>query len=420
MIKVEKDISFFEQNRIELLKAVGEDTVLVFYAGGQDKISADNEYIFLPDRNFYYLTGVEDHDTAVIMSLKDGEPEVRLYVPEKDSLKERWHGKRKTHEEYSKISGISEEFILDYEKFDEDVFKVISDRTKLIGYDSSSVKSCVRDFVELALKTRTSEELTDVKDILTKMRMVKKPFEIEAIKVAAKLTEDAIEDLKSFIKPGMTELELHTKLDYEMARRGCRIPAFNTIVAVGENVFYLHHSDPDETVVKEGDHIQIDVGGRCLGYCADISRVLFIGKSDDEVLEERKAKLHELIRKLRKEAFSFIKPGVTFAELNTHVKGYCLKWLQNEGLIQLSSSGEGNDDNIVADYYWHNTSHHMGLDVHDISVREEPFKEGNCLAVEPGVYIKEWGIGFRIEDDVLVTKDGCELLSSGKDDMEVL
>ena len=86
----------------------------------------------------------------------------------------------------------------------------------------------------------------------------------------------------------------------------------------------------------------------------------------------------------------------------------------------MKSDGEENDANIVSEYYWHNTSHHMGLDVHDISVREEPLREGNCLAVEPGVYIREWGIGFRIEDDVLVTSDGCELLSSGNDEPEVL
>ena len=198
------------------------------------------------------------------------------------------------------------------------------------------------------------------------------------------------------------------------------IPAFGTIVAVAENSFYLHHDVPDMSEVKAGDIVQIDLGARVDGYCADISRALFIGTSEDEVKEAHKQSLHALIRKLRKEAFSFIKPGITLKELNVHMRGFVLTWLQNEGLIQMKSMEDGNDDNIVSDYYWHNTSHHMGLDVHDTSFRDEPLKAGNCLAVEPGVYIKEWGIGFRIEDDVLVTESGCELLSSGDDDMEVL
>ena len=412
--------SFFENNRKEFMKAIGDDIAVVLYAGRPDRMSADNDYRFLPDRNFYYLTGVEDHDTALIMCSKEGRIELRLYVPEKDSLKERWHGKRKTHEEYSEISGIGLDDIRDLEQLEEDVFKVIQDKSVLIGYDGSSVKQVSKEFVAEALKNRTSEELTDVQKTLTTMRMVKKDCEIEAIRKAAKLTEEAVDELKKIVKPGMSEHDMFMKLEYEMGRRGVMIPAFGTIVAVAENSFYLHHDVPDHSVVKAGDIVQLDLGGRVDGYCADISRALFIGTSDDEVKEAHKKSLHGLIRKLRKEAFGFIRPGVTLKELNVHMRGFVFTWLKNEGLIQMKSNEDANGDNIVSDYYWHNTSHHMGLDVHDTSFREEPLREGNCLAVEPGVYIKEWGIGFRIEDDVLVTANGCELLSSGNDDLEVL
>lgn len=411
---------FFENNRKELIEAVEDNIALVLYAGKPERMSSDNDYRFLPDRNYYYLTGVEDEDTAVIIVKKVGKAEVSLFVPEKDSMKERWHGKRKTHKEYAELSGIPEERIFDQEMLDDKVFEVIQDKNVLIGYDGSSIKAQSKDFVNLALKTRSSEELIDIQKIMMNMRTVKKPEEIEAIKKAAKITEEAVDELKKFIKVGMSELDIYTKLEYEMARRGVLVPAFGTIAAIGENVFYLHHGTPDDITVKKGDIVQIDLGGRVDGYCADISRALFVGVSDDEELERRKSSLHGLIVNLRREAFKFIKPGITIPQLNTHMKGITYKWLLNEGLIQMKSDGEENDDKIVSEYYWHNTSHHMGLDVHDISVREEPLKEGNCLAVEPGVYIKEWGIGFRIEDDVLVTSDGCELLSSGYDEPEVL
>ena len=124
-------------------------------------------------------------------------------------------------------------------------------------------------------------------------------------------------------------------------------------------------------------------------------------------------KLLELIQALRKSAFEYIAPGKTFAGLNSQMYDIAGKWLAGQGLISDNFTVEE-----VRQYYWHNTSHYLGLDVHDVGPRDREFEAGNCLAVEPGVYIPEWDIGFRIEDDLLVTEDGCLLLSSGKDSPE--
>ena len=411
---------FFIDNRNRYITEAEDNTASVFFAGTPERMSSDSEYRFLVDRDFYYLTGITDISCCLIIIKRDGQIKERLYVPEKDEIKERWHGKRKSFAEYAAITGIPESEIRDLETYEQAVFNIIRDGSLKICFDGNSVKAQNRDFTAEVLKERTASELTDVKDWFIKARMVKKPCEIEAIKKAAKITEDAIDDLKAFIKPGMTESDIYARLEYELTRRGSFVQAFETIVAVGENAFYLHHSDPDMSVLEEGMTIQLDLGARVDGYCADISRVLFAGPSEDVLTEERKLSLLELIRNLRKEAFAFIKPGITFKDLNEKMRAICAQWLINEGLIQMSCDGEGFDDKIVSNYYWHNTSHHLGLDVHDVSIKDEPFTEGNCLAVEPGVYIREWGIGFRIEDDVLVTGDGCELLSSGRDDPEVL
>lgn len=414
------DKSFFENNRTRYLKEAEDNTASVFFAGEPDLMCSDTAYRFLSDRNFYYLTGIEDHSCCLILIKRGDTVKERLYVPEKSELKERWTGKRKSPEEFEQISGIPVDRVRDLETLEQAIFDILKDKELKICYDSSSVKKNARNFYSDATKDKTSDEMIDVKNIFTRMRMVKSSEEIESIREAAKITEDAIEELKSFIRPGMTEQTIYTKLEYELMRRGSMVQAFETIVAVGENAFYLHHSDPDDSVLENGMIIQLDLGARYSGYCADISRALFVGKTDDDEYEGRKLKLLELIRTLRKEAFAFIKPGETFKTLNEKMRRITFDWLVSEGLIQLSCEDAGFDDKIVSNYYWHNTSHHLGLDVHDVSFREEPFREGNCLAVEPGVYIKEWGIGFRIEDDVLVSSDGCELLSSGKDDLEVL
>ena len=147
------------------------------------------------------------------------------------------------------------------------------------------------------------------------------------------------------------------------------------------------------------------------GCCADISRVFFVGKPEGE--NDKRILLLGLIQELRKAAFGYIAPGKTFAGLNSQMYDITGKWLAGQGLIPDNFTNED-----VKCYYWHNTSHYLGMDVHDVGPRDKEFEAGNCLAVEPGVYIPEWDIGFRIEDDCLVTENGCQLLSSGCDSPE--
>ena len=138
--------------------------------------------------------------------------------------------------------------------------------------------------------------------------------------------------------------------------------------------------------------------------------MFFVGRPAGD---DKRVALHGIIRKLRQAAFDYIAPGKTFAGLNSQMYDICGRWLAAQGLIS--------DNFCVGDvqkYYWHNTSHYLGLDVHDTGPKDRAFTEGNCLAVEPGIYLPEWGIGIRIEDDVVVTSGGCELLSSGTDELE--
>ena len=397
---------FFKDNRDVFSDRLPEGTAVFIFAGVPRQMTQDSDYRFLPDRNFYYLTGIEVPACKLILIKKEGVSRLMLFVPPKDDFTERWHGKRKTPEEYSEISGIDVEDIFLESDFDDKKYEIFKGGYK-VAYDGTSVAEINKQFM------LTEEAVLDVGEILTRMRMVKKPCEIEAIRKAAKITEDALCDMKKLIAEGVSEYMLFTELEYQMAKRGTLIPAFETIVAIDENAFYLHHSDPDGEdgpLVHRGSQIQIDVGARVDGYCADISRAYLIGGSSGD--DDKRYKLYELIKSLRKEALAFIKPGVTFASLNEHIRAKAGEWLKANGLLE----GEVTDEDVKR-YYWHNTGHHLGLDVHDISLREVPFEAGNCLAIEPGVYIPEWGVGFRIEDDVLVTENGSEYISSGNDDL---
>ncbi len=403
---------FFRHNRMVFAEKLPDNTAAFLFSGEEKKMCADTEYRFLPDRNFFYLTGLEKPDFILLIIKKDGNVTERIYAPNHDSAKERWTGKRMDFSKIAEVSGLAEEAVRDRETFADEVFKLASDNTVRFGVDGNSIMEATREFADRSRKQ--GREPLDIAGFITEMRLVKSDCEIASIEEAARVTEEALSEMKKIIRPGVTEYELYAKLEYEMTRRSNMLFAFQTIVACGRNAFYLHHGDPekeDDGVAKEGSFIQVDVGARVNGYCADISRVYFVGRPESD--DDRRVKLLGLIRELRKTAFGYIAPGKTFGGLNSQMYDIAGKWLADQGLINDNFS----KDDVLA-YYWHNTSHFLGLDVHDVGSRDLVFAPGNCLAVEPGVYIPEWGVGFRIEDDVVLTTDGCRLLSSGADDLE--
>ena len=403
---------FFQNNRERFAAALPNRTAALLFSGESKKMSSDTDYRFFADRNFYYLTGLENPGYVLLIEKDDDNVRTTLYAPARDSMKERWHGKRMDFADIAAVSGVSVADICDLEKCEEKEFELIKNENVTIYLDNSSVME--KPFELKNQIEKNGRKVSDLSEITTQMRLVKQPCEYEAIRQAAKITEDAIDEMKTLIRPGVSEYELYTKLEYEMARRSTMNFAFETIVSCGRNAFYLHHSDPEKDgdgIAKEGSIIQIDCGARVDGYCADISRVFFVGGPQGE--DDKRMKLLELIQALRKRAFEYIAPGKTFAGLNSQMYDIAGKWLAGQGLISDNFTVEE-----VRQYYWHNTSHYLGLDVHDVGPRDMEFEAGNCLAVEPGVYIPEWDIGFRIEDDLLVTEDGCLLLSSGKDSPE--
>ena len=404
--------SVYRCNRERFAAALQDRTAALLFSGEEKHMSRDSDYRFFADRNFFYLTGLERPGFVLVIEKNGGIVSTHIYAPARDSMKERWHGKRMDHSEVAAAAGLSEEDVLDLEKYEEKEFELIKDTGIKIYLDCSSVMD--KPFALKKQIEKDGRKVCDLSEITTSMRLIKQPYEIDAIRNAARITEEAIEEMKKLIRPGISEYELYLKLEYEMAKRSSMSFAFETIVSCGNNAFYLHHSDPEKDgdgIAKEGSIIQIDCGARMDGYCADISRVFFVGAPGDE--DDKRMKLLGLIQDLRKAAFAYIAPGKSFAGLNSQMYDIAGKWLAGQGLISDNFTVEE-----VRRYYWHNTSHYLGLDVHDVGPRDREFETGNCLAVEPGVYIPEWNTGFRIEDDCLVTEDGCQLLSSGKDSPE--
>jgi Xaa-Pro aminopeptidase len=231
------------------------------------------------------------------------------------------------------------------------------------------------------------------------MRKIKAPGEIDAIRKAMQITDAGIRRLMRVAKPGVMEYELEAEFNSELAAHGQRRTAFPSIIAGGERIFYLHYTTP-MSVITDGELILSDVGAAYDEYCTDISRVF----PANGHFSERQAQIYQVAYAANRAIMEQVRPGIAFQTLNPICRKVSFDGLKALGLL--------NDFADIGKYVWHGAVHHVGLDTHDVGGYEQPITENMIFTVDAGIYVREWGIGLRIEDNVLVTADGCENLSA--------
>ena len=388
--------SFFIRNRQRLQDCLGDSYLALISSGRPPRRTADEDYLFFANRNFFYLCGIEQENAVILLFRHGSVSREILFLPAQDMLQERWTGRRLRRDQAASRSGLPE--VLYLEGF-EGVFTDLMAQLPLqfwLDFSAQDPQAAeIRTWIDSRHPGRAPSDLAG---IFTQLRMIKDPSEIECLKSAIALTGRGIEALLRQVAPGRMEYELWSHFQHALALEGCLSPAFPSIVAAGENSLCLHYMNP-HAEIKAGDLIQIDVGATVGGLCADISRVF----PADGRFSPRQLAVYQLVRSCQEEAFATIRPGITLKEINDRCRevariGLCeLKILQG--------------DDTVNNYFWHGVSHHLGLDVHDAADRDVLLKPGMVLTVEPGLYITDWQFGLRLEDDVLVTANGCTVLS---------
>ncbi len=395
--------SEYLKRRASLFTKIEEGTAVVLFAGKAPVASLDEAYPFLANRTFFYFCGIEQENSVLLLIKRGNAPEdweERLYIFPREPEKEKWTGRRLATEEAEEISGISDIRTLDL--LDKELDDLLGESFN-IAWDETDISPARAAFGKKVAESDRFDSVTDISGFVTMLRVVKSPAEVDAITKAIQVTEEALAVLEQSLYPGMRECEVFAIQEAEMIKRGSLFQSFSTITAGGKNTLCLHYPTPTERI-EDGDMIQIDTGARAGGYCSDISRAYAVnGKRN-----ERQQALFELICECKKTALATIKPGSTIAKVNEETKKTAAAGLRDLGLIPHS---EKNPLEAVKKYYWHNTLHHMGLDVHDVCDREMVFVPGMVFAVEPGIYIPEWGFGFRVEDDVLLSQEGARYLS---------
>ena len=397
------DKKFHVENRRRLSAQMTGNDAMLFFSGESVRKSADEDFPFFTNRNFLYLTGIKQEESALLIQKKDDLISERIFVAKPNIEREVWTGKRFTDAEVNALSGIEQ--VEDIDNLNSMLDALLASQpamTLWLCFDalaSERVFDIEREFAKRIQSRHPHIMIKNSYPLLASMRKIKAPEEIESIRKAMKITEAGIRRLMRVAKPGMMEYELEAEFNSELAVHGQRRTAFPSIIAGGERIFYLHYANP-MSMLTDGELILSDVGAAYDEYCTDVSRVF----PANGKFSERQAQIYQVAYAANRAIMAAIRPGVAFSTLNPICKQVSFEGLKSLGLL--------NDFAEIGKYVWHGAVHHVGLDTHDVGGYEQLISENMIFTVDAGIYVREWGIGLRIEDNILVTAEGCENLSA--------
>ena len=388
--------------RANLIKLLEDDSIAVVFAGEAPRKSADETFPLTPNRNFYYLTGIDEAKDILMLLKWHGQVFQFLFISRFDEVKAKWVGATYSKEEAQAFSGLTNILYLD--EF-EDHFATFSARIKKVYLDLErqgfkEAWTPAQCFAQAIKEKYPGLAVANCYDLLAQLRMVKSPAEIAEIRKAIAITKYGVETLMKHAKEsiGQKEYYLEGYFDCAIKQKGASDFAFETIAAGGKNACILHYR-ANNGPLNNGDLVLFDLGAEQEYYKSDITRTFPLNGK----FTPRQKQIYEIVLGGQQVILSNVKEGVTCQQLNQYLISYYVKELKKIGLIK--------KDEEVLKYYFHGCSHHIGLDTHDAQVLGMPLKEGCVISNEPGLYIAEEGIGIRIEDDVLVKKNGYEVLS---------
>lgn len=398
----------FEARRKKVFEQMKDNSVAILFSGVSKIASADEMLPFVANKNFFYLTNIKQEHSILMLIKSLGEKKTYLFVDPYSELKEKWTGKRLTVDKAMLLSDIKNVYTTD--TFETMLKLALANDNNQYGdidcvyLDLTSPEQKIEEgqyINDFSLKLKldySNKEIVDIYPIMRDLRMVKSSSEIEYIIKAIEKTNSGISVLVNQLNGGIMEHDLADL--FEMyGRSHDRAPlAFSTIIAGGKNATCLHYPTQDD-VIKQEDLVLFDLGYSYNGYSADISRTFPVSGQFSEL----QRKVYEAVLNCNKAVIGYAKPGLTIKDLQE----YATEFLKKE-CIRLRLMDPTDD---IRNYYYHNVSHHLGLDTHDISDRERPLVNGNVITVEPGLYFAKYGIGVRIEDDVLISMDGSIVLS---------
>lgn len=393
----------YSSRREKIYKTMRANCTIMLFSGKAPMRSEDEAYDFSVNRNFYYLTGLDAENMVLLISYVDGTYNETLFILPYDNKQAKWVGGRVLPEIAKATSEIVNVKYID--EIDESVASLLEktrkDNTFKMYFDMwhYNMEQELTPAIEYANKLKAKYPYLIIKDVfplLTGMRLLKDSYEVENIRKAISITNLGIQQMMKLSKPGINEMAMEGVFDFVLRQSVCKENAFSTIAASGKRATILHYSDNNQ-VMNDGELFLCDLGATSEHYCADISRTFPVnGKFTD-----RQREIYEIVLTAQKIVVDNARVGVKLKDLNKMVVDYYKAELPKHGLFK-----------DVSEYYYHSVSHHLGLDTHDVNGGlGDTLEAGNVITNEPGLYIEDEAIGIRIEDDLLITPTGVEVLS---------
>ena len=422
---VNGNAEIFRKRREHLLRAIGEGGVAILPSAPVSIRSNDVDYVYRQDSDFYYLTGFAEPESIAVFAPGHPDGEFVMFVLPRDKERETWTGRR------AGIEGAMIDYGADKAYTTEEFERVIPrylDKAERLHYPLGLNEKMNERTLRLlrhtqAMRPRTgagASAILDPREIIHEQRLRKEPHELELMRRAAAISNEAHRRAMRETRGGMMEWEVEAIVDFTFRKSGAAGPSYPSIIASGANAAVLHYISNDREIAG-GDLLLIDAGCEYQFYASDVTRTFPVGSKFTPLQKS----LYEIVLAAQMKAIEMIKPGIRFDDPHEAALRILVDGMREIGLLQ------GSAEEIISSasyrrYYMHRTSHWLGMDVHDVGIYRQGaesrvLEPGMVLTVEPGIYIapddelapeKFRGIGIRIEDDVLVTADGHEVITA--------
>jgi Xaa-Pro aminopeptidase len=419
------DAAAFANRRERFMAAIGPDATAVFHSPPESLRNGDVVYPFRQSSDLYYLTGFAEPETTLILRPGSDGPRVIMFVRPRDPERETWDGRRAGMEGACASYGADVAYpASDLPGKLAGLLGHCSDLYYSFGHDAQFDQTITRLIAELRGAERRGlrppRQVVDPREVLHEMRLRKTPDELERLRRAAAITVEAHRAAMTAAAPGRYEYEIQALVDYHFRKGGGTGPGYPSIVGGGINSTILHYTENNQ-LLRDGDLLLIDAGCEYDFYTADVTRTLPINGR----FSPAQKRCYELVLAAQEEGIASARPGATINLIHDRCVEVLTQGMVDLGLLP-GPAADRIADQTYRKFYMHRTSHWLGMDVHDVGAynrdgKARPLEPGMVLTIEPGLYIASdaaevpaeyRGIGIRIEDDILITDTGCEILTA--------
>lgn len=402
------DSSLFVRNRQKFMAEMKPASLAVFNSNDIYPIGADSTLPFQQSRDLFYLSGIDQEESILLLFPDALDPKHRevLFLKETNAHIAVWEGEKLTKDRAFAVSGVRTVYWL--QDFDKVFFDLMTEAETVYFNTNEHYRQAVETetremrFIRSCKEQYPAHQVAKSNPILQSLRGVKEPEELDLMRTACGITEKGFRRVLGFVKPGVWEYEIEAEYLHEFIRNRSRGFAYTPIIASGNNANVLHYIENNKQC-RDGDLILMDVGAEYANYSSDMTRTIPVSGR----FTKRQKEVYQAVLRVKDEATKMLVPGTLWAEYHKEVGKIMTSELLGLGLLdQADVQNENPDWPAYKQYFMHGTSHHIGLDTHDYGALKTPMQPNMVFTVEPGIYIPQEGFGIRLEDDVVIQQTG--------------